>query len=164
MGALIPAPYRWIAIAILVAAACAIAWLKGAAHVHDQWDLANARQAAAVAARKAARAEATVQIVTRYVDRVQIVRDTTTATLAEVPRHVTQDDDARCTVNVGFIRVHDAAAAGRVPDPAGETDAAPAGIALSAAAGRVAENYGACLENAEQLIALQDWVRRMAAP
>lgn len=164
MGALIPAPYRWLAMALLVAAACALAWFKGAAHVHDQWDLENARQTAAVAKRAAARAVATVQVVTRYVDRVQVVRDTTTATLAEVPAHVTPDDDARCTVNRGFVRLHDAAAAGRVPDPTGETDAAPAGIALSAAAHRVAENYGACLQNAEQLIALQDWVRRMAAP
>ncbi|MDO9602064.1 MAG: hypothetical protein Q7J02_07100, partial [Rhodocyclaceae bacterium] len=57
------------------------------------------------------------------------------------------------------VRLHDAAAAGRIPQAAGAADALPAGIALSAAAGTVADNYQRCHENAEQLIALQEWVR-----
>jgi hypothetical protein len=50
---------------------------------------------------------------------------------------------------------------GRFPEPAGSSDAAPTGIALSAVAGRVADNYERCHENAEQLIALQAWVRKV---
>jgi hypothetical protein len=37
------------------------------------------------------------------------------------------------------------------------------GLALSAVAGTVATNYQTCHENAEQLRALQAWVRNMAA-
>ena len=40
-------------------------------------------------------------------------------------------------------------------------DAAAAGIALSAVAGTVAANYQTCHENAEQLRALQAWVKEM---
>ena len=69
--------------------------------------------------------------------------------------------DAACTINRGFVRLHDAAAAGELPEPAREADAATAGIALSAVARTVAANYQSCHENAEQLRALQAWVREM---
>lgn len=166
MFELIPAPYRWLAVALLVAAAAGTGWVKGAHQVYDAWDLETAHQQRAAATLAAHRGRATVQVLTRYIDRIKIVTDTTTATLAEVPTHVTPDDDARCTVNRGFVRVHDAAAAGRVPAPAAASDAATAGLALSAVAAGVAGNYGRCRENAEQLIALQDWIQRMgeAAP
>jgi hypothetical protein len=71
--------------------------------------------------------------------------------------------DAACTINRGFVRLHDAAAAGELPEPARDADAAAAGIALSAVAGTVAANYQTCHENAEQLRALQAWVREMLA-
>ena len=64
---------------------------------------------------------------------------------------------AACSVNRGFVRLHDAATAGDLPKPAGDADAAASGVALSAVAGTVADTYRICRENAEQLTALQDW-------
>jgi predicted methyltransferase len=61
------------------------------------------------------------------------------------------------------VRIEDAAAAGELPEPARDTDAAAAGVALSAVAGTVAANYQTCHENTEQLRALQAWVRDMAS-
>jgi hypothetical protein len=58
-------------------------------------------------------------------------------------------------------RLHDVAAEGRVPEPARDADAAAAGISLSAVAGTVAANYQTCHETAEQLTALQGWVKEM---
>ena len=63
------------------------------------------------------------------------------------------------TFNLGFVRLHDAAAAGELPEPARDADAAAAGIALSTVAGTFAANYQTCHENAEQLRALQEWIR-----
>jgi len=60
--------------------------------------------------------------------------------------------------------LHDAAAAGCFPELAESTDAAPAGIALSAVASAVANNYVRCHENAEQLIALLAWVGLINKP
>ena len=70
--------------------------------------------------------------------------------------------DAACTINRGFVRLHDAAATGELPEPARDADAAAADIALSAVAGTLAANYQTCHENAEQLRALQAWVSEMA--
>ena len=111
---------------------------------------------------KQRQAEATVQVVTQYVDRVKIVRETGATIVKEVPVYVSPEADAACALPRGFVRLHDAAAAGRSPEPAGSSDAAPAGIALSTVAGTVADNYERCHENAEQLIALQAWGRQVS--
>ena len=155
---LIPRPYRWLAIAALAVALTGLGWVKGAGHVQSQWDAAVHQQTLQIAAVRQRQAEATVQVVTRYVDRVRVVREKGDTIIKEVPIYVPVQADAACTINRGFVRLHDAAAAGELPEPARDTDAAAAGVALSAVAGTVAANYQTCHENAEQLRALQAWV------
>jgi len=99
-------------------------------------------------------------VVTEYVDRIQVVREKGDTIIKKVPVYVPVQADATCTVHRGFVRLHDAAAAGQ-PEPARAADATAAGIALSAVAGTVAANYQTCHENAEQLRALQAWVGGM---
>lgn len=125
---------------------------------------ADARAEAAVAAQRELAgqlevAKASERIVTRYVDRVQIVRKRGAVLTKEIPVYVTAQADAACTVPVGFVRVHDAAASNDLPGPAGTADAQPSGLALSAVAGTVADNYATCHAAIEQLNALQSWVR-----
>ena len=158
---LIPRPYRWLAIAALAVALTGLGWVKGAGHVQSQWDAAVHQQTLQIAAVRQRQAEATVQVVTRYVDRVRVVREKGDTIIKEVPIYVPVQADAACTINRGFVRLHDAAAAGELPEPARDADAASAGIALSAVAGTVAANYQTCLENAEQLRALQAWVSKI---
>ena len=158
---LIPRPYRWLAIAALAVALTGLGWVKGAGHVQSQWDAAVHQQTLQIAAVRQRQAEATVQVVTRYVDRVRVVREKGDTIIKEVPIYVPVQADAACTINRGFVRLHDAAAAGELPEPARDPDAAAAGVALSAVAGTVAANYQTCHENAEQLRALQAWVREM---
>jgi type II secretory pathway pseudopilin PulG len=107
----------------------------------------------------------TTQVVTQYVDRVQVVREVGATITKEVPVYVTAKADAACPVPLGFVRLHDAAAEGRVPDPsAGDPDAPAAGLALSAVADTVAGNYSTCHETAAQLTALQDWLETHSPP
>ncbi|CAJ5254934.1 signal peptide protein [Burkholderia pseudomallei] len=114
------------------------------------------------AERDAARRD--VKVVTQYVDRVQVVRGKGDTIIKEIPVYVDREADRACVVPVGFVRVHDGAAANvPVGDP-GSADAAPSGIALSAVAATVAGNYTTCHENAEQLIALQTRVRDTEEP
>ncbi|WP_034196660.1 hypothetical protein [Burkholderia cenocepacia] len=114
------------------------------------------------AERDAARRD--VKVVTQYVDRVQVVREKGDTIIKEVPVYVDHEADRACVVPVGFVRVHDSAAANvPVGDP-GSADAAPSGVALSAVAATVAGNYTTCHENAEQLIALQARVRDTEEP
>ncbi len=160
---LIPWPYRWLALVLLAAALFGFGWIKGAGHVQAQWDAAVQKQALQTAAVRERQAQATVKVVTQYVDRVRVVRETGDTIIKEVPVYVPVQADAACTINRGFVRLHDAAAAGELPEPAQDADAAPAGIALSAVAGTLASNYQTCHENAEQLRALQGWVSEMSA-
>ena len=158
---LVPWPYRLLIVAVLAAALFGVGWVKGASHVQAEWDAEVVKQSLTAARVEKAQAQATVQVVTEYVDRVKIVRQAGETIIKEVPVYVPAQADAACVVPRGFVRLHDAAAQGVVPEPAGDSDAAPAGVALSAVAGTVAENYTACRANAEQLSALQSWILEM---
>ncbi|WP_238945044.1 hypothetical protein [Vandammella animalimorsus] len=127
----IPWPYRILAIAALCAALFGLGWLKGGEHIQARWDAAAQKQALQEARLREQQAQATVKVVTRYVDRVRIVREKGDVIIKEVPVYVPAQADAACTVNRGFVRLHDAAAAGELPTPAGDPDAAAAGLALS---------------------------------
>lgn len=157
----VPAPYRLLAIAALAIALLGFGWVKGAAYVQSEWDAAISNQNQQAVVVKQRQAEATVKVITKYVDRVKIVREAGATIIKEVPVYVSPEADAACVLSRGFVRLHDAAAAGVVSDPAGGSDASPAGIALSTVAGTVADNYQRCHENAEQLIALQAWIGEM---
>jgi len=160
---LIPWPYRWLALVLLAAALIGFGWIKGAGHVQARWDAAVQKQTLQAAEVRERQAQATVKVVTRYVDRVRIVRENGDTIIKEIPVYVPVQADAACTINRGFVRLHDTAAEGRLPEPARDADAAAAGIALSAVAATVAANYQTCHENAEQLRALQAWVSEMAS-
>lgn len=154
---LIAWPYRVLAVMALGAAVFTFGWRQGAERVQAKWDAQVREQALQVAVQQQRQAEATVKVVTRYVDRVRVVREKGQTIVKEVPVYVPVEADAACSVNRGFVRVHDAAAAGDVPEPARDADAAASGVALSAVAETVADNYRICRENAEQLRALQEW-------
>ena len=157
----IPWPYRLLALTALGIALVGFGWMKGASHVQARWDAAIQQQALQTAAIRERQAQATVKVVTQYVDRIRVVREKGDTIIKEVPVYVPVQADAVCSINRGFVRLHDAAAAGELPEPARDADAASAGIALSVVAGTVAANYQTCYENAEQLRALQEWVGEM---
>ena len=157
---LISWPYRLLALTALCTALFGFGWLKGASHVQAQWDAAMAAQQQAQAQVQIQQAEATVQAVTKYVDRIQIVREKGDTLIQEIPVYVPVQADAACTVHRGFVSLHDAAAAGELPTAPGDADAPAEGLALSAVATTVVSNYQTCHENAEQLKALQDWIRQ----
>ncbi len=159
---LIPWPYRVLALVALAGTSMGFGWIKGAEQVQARWDAAVREQELQAAAVRVRQAEATVKVVTRYVDRVRVVREKGETIIKEVPVYVPVEADAACSVNRGFVRVHDAAAHNNLPEPAGDADAGASGVALSDVAETVATNYQTCHENAQQLRALQAWVREVA--
>lgn len=130
----------------------------GQADTQAEWDKAVAAQKAADAAVKPKQEAITERVVTKYVDRIKVVREKGKTIIQEVPRYVTSAD---CPLTGGFRVFHDAAAAGEVPDPATIADAAP--VPATVAASTIASNYGTCHETAATLIALQEWVKEQAA-
>lgn len=103
-------------------------------------------------------AQHAAQTVTKYIDRVRVVRERSATLIQQVPTYVNDKDNAACALPDGLIRLHNIAA-GQMPIAHTEpTDAAASSIALSTFASTVASNYNRCHENAEQLIALQKLV------
>lgn len=123
--------------------------------MQSKWDAELAAQAVAVAHTEAAQSETTTRVVTQYVDRVQTVRERGKTIVEKVPIYV--PTDSGCDLPGGFRVLHDAAAAGQIPDPAGGADAASA--ATQTVAATVAANYATYHATVEQLGALQQWVR-----
>jgi hypothetical protein len=128
--------------------------------VQAQWDDEHRRMATAKAKTETAQAETTTRVVTQYVDRVQTVRERGKTIVQRVPIHV-PTDAAACDLPGGFRVHHDAAAAGEIPDPARDADAAS--VSAQTVAATVADNYATYHETVEQLGALQQWVREQQA-
>ncbi|KAF1719834.1 hypothetical protein CSC75_14070 [Pseudoxanthomonas wuyuanensis] len=105
-------------------------------------------------------ARANVRVVTQYVDRVQTVYVQGKTITKEIPVYVTPEADAACVIPVGFVRIHNAAAANTAAEPStGDPDAPAPGLTLSAIAETVADNYTQYHALGEQVIGLQDYIR-----
>lgn len=154
-----------VVLACMLLLATVFGWgmIKGRAQIQAKWDKAKAAQQAADTKEANRQAVVTIETVTKYVDRVRVVKGKTETIIKEVPKYVTVKADADCIINTGFVRLHDAAAANTLPDGPRDTDAAPAPVTLSTVSETVSANYGACFQNAAQLDALQDWARSIGA-
>ncbi|MFG9976644.1 hypothetical protein ACG3QR_33335, partial [Pseudomonas aeruginosa] len=68
------------------------------------------------------------RVVTEYVDRVQVIEKRGQTIIKEVPIYVSETADRACPVPAGFVRLHDAVAAGLpAPGSAGAADEAASG-------------------------------------
>lgn len=150
--------YRWLAVAALVASFGAVCWFKG--DEHGSAKLTKAQIEAMKQGEKiiVKRGEVTTQVETEFVPVLQNAQVITRTIIKEVPVYVpTTDPD----LSGGFRVLHDAAAAGVLPDRASIPHAAP--VPAQDAASTVTENYGICRENAIRLEGLQKWVRAQGA-
>lgn len=118
-----------------------------------EWDKAVEKGKQEVARLRTAAGKVTVRVETKYVDRVKTIREKADAIVREVLVYVPAGS---CNLPGGFRLLHDAAAEGSVPDPAGIPDAVP--VPAEVVAATVATNYGACHETGQRLTSLQEWV------
>ena len=153
------ASIRLLVIAVAAATLALASYHLGASRVQAKWDAEKSHAAIATAQTEAAQAQATTRVVTQYVDRVKTVRERGQQIVKEVPVYVQTSPDVP-DLPGGFRVLHDAAARGELPEPAGVADARP--VSAQDVAATVAGNYGTCHETAGQLTALQDWVRQQA--
>lgn len=135
-------------------------FMIGAISNEAVWQLKVKEMEAEIAKRELAAAEITTQVVTKYVDRVQIVKGKTNVIIKKVPEYITKESDAKCVINNGFVKLLDASAKNEVPESTGTTNDTPTNIKLSGVAESVTRNYGTYYEISEQLKSLQDWVRQ----
>lgn len=151
---------KWGIIAAIAAAVGGYGWVKG--NEHGTAKLTAYQGAQAIASLKVITKQGAVteRVVTEYVDRVKTRAGTVQTIEKEVTKYVESKPLAlACLLDVRWVRLHDAAAAGTVPPAAGPDDGATGALTAAAALPTVTANYGACGRNADRLEALQGWVR-----
>ena len=147
-------PWKLLGLVGIVAVSAIGGFQYGEGRVTAGWDAERGAAKLAAAQTATTQAEVTTQVVTQYVDRVQVVKERGKDIIKEVPIYVSSA--AACDLPGGFRVLHDAAAQGQLPDPARVADAPAASVETAAAT--VVENYATYHEVAEQLKALQSWV------
>ncbi|MGA0610102.1 hypothetical protein [Caldimonas sp. KR1-144] len=157
LTALIPWPYRFLALAALGAALWGHGWLTARESAQEDLDAARLASTHVVVKwleREAARAE---KIVTKYVDRVQTVTETITQIEQLAPELRDDQDLARIYLPAAERVLHDAAATGGDPESARAALAGAAPVDLLTYTRTVRANYQQCRLTAEQLTSLQQW-------
>lgn len=116
----------------------------------------------AVAKREAKAEQITATVAADLVRETVRVQTVTRTIIEKVPVYVTAQADDRCIVPVGFVQLHDAAAASSIPAAPGGPVEADSGVPLSAVAGTVASNYGVAREWEAEVRAWRAWYREQA--
>lgn len=131
--------------------------IEGETNTQALWDASNEKQARADKDLAGKQAQVTETTRIEYIDRVQTIRLKGDTIIKEVVKYVPLDTPA---LPGGFRLLHDAAAAGEIPDPAGAADAAP--VPAATVAETVAANYTGCLANAAAIESWQAWATAQA--
>ncbi|CAB4222673.1 hypothetical protein UFOVP1655_175 [uncultured Caudovirales phage] len=160
IGKLIPIEYQ-LAVKFISTGACAFGlFMIGAISNEDIWQLKVKEMETAIAKQELAAAEVTHEVITQYVDRVKIVEGKTHEIIKKVPVYITKESDDKCTINNGFVSLHDHASKNEVPEPSGSVNEDSSDVKLSTVAETVSQNYGTYYQIVEQLKALQLWIRK----
>jgi hypothetical protein len=134
-------------------------YMEGGVSNQERWEAKVADAKLEMAKKDTASAEATTQVVTKYVTKVQVVKEKGDAIIKEVPKYITKTDDTQCVIPNGFVLLHDSASRNEVPDSTRGVDAGASEVKLSGVATTVTENYTTYHKVAEQLKSLQEWVK-----
>jgi hypothetical protein len=98
------------------------------------------------------------KVITHYRKQLNEVK----AKNEQIKKTANSKDDAMCNLPRSFVKLHNSAVENTVPDTSKGTDGASSGVALSTAEGVIVDNYGIYHQVAEQLKALQDWVKEQS--
>ena len=154
MLGMIPLPYKLLAGAAMIAGVFFYGYMKGSAYADAELARYGQKQAELVAELERKNTEISTQVVTEYVDRVQVVKEK-----EYVYRDLAQNVvPSQCTMSNGWVHAHDASARADNADPTRASDETSSGIADTTALVGIIGNYSRCQQNAQQLASLQRWI------
>lgn len=159
---LIPTPYKYLAYGLLLLALLTTAYIKGMAHVQDQWNDSIQKENIATLTRTVVRHEITEKVVTQFVDKVKIVKEKGDTIIKEVPYVVTKEVDSACPINNGFVRLWNDSNKGELSASTRDIDASTSRVVLSDVATQHAREAEICRATEEQLKSLQQWIREQS--
>ncbi|RFB73808.1 MULTISPECIES: hypothetical protein [unclassified Herbaspirillum] len=161
IGAMLKTVPAWCWKLLLVCAALlAVEW-HGRHAIQVKWDAAD--EARAELAREVGRAQKVVVAETqiKYRDLIQRIYVQGEENEGRVQEFVTGDDSKRFGVNVGFVRMHDAAWSGADAGPADSADRGPAAIPLADVAAADVHNATSCRAWREIALGLRENYRKL---
>lgn len=161
LTAALPPLARWLAFAAAFAFVFLFGQMRGeriAGERHNDYVGKQATQSVRIAK---AQAKVVVQTEVKYRDRIQKIYVQGDVIEKEVPVYVTQADNAGCTVNAGFVRIHDAAWTGQPAGTAADSDREPAGISLAEVGEAGAFNAKACRAWREQALGWREYYQEL---
>lgn len=159
MFSLIPLPYKIAAAVFLLIAVFGIGYMKGNARAEAEIAAFAAEQNAKVAELERKNAEISSTVVTKYVDKVRVVKEREYVYLGQAQNNVPGQFD----LSNGWLYLHDTSAKNGNAESTRASDASASGIKDNQALGTIIANYSTCRQNAEQLVQLQDWIRSTQA-
>ena len=157
MFSIIPLPYKIAAAVFLLVTVFGIGYMKGS----DRADVIIAEAAAKaneqIAELERKNAEISSTVVTKYVDKVRVVKEREYVYLGQAQTNV----PGQYNLSAGWLYLHDFGAKGSDADSTRASDATASTIRDNQALGVVLRNYSTCRETSHQLEALQQWIRDM---
>jgi hypothetical protein len=134
-------------------------YMEGGISNQERWEAKVAEVKLEMAKKETASAEASTKVVTKYITKIEVVKEKGDAIIKEIPKYISQDADAKCPVPNGFVVLHDSASRNEVPESTRSVDAGTSEVKLSGVATTVTENYTTYYKVAEQLKSLQEWIK-----
>ena len=148
-------PIQVISIIVLVFGV----YMEGGISNQEKWEAKVAEVKLEMAKKETASAEVTTKVITKYVTKIEVVKEKGNEIIKQVPVYITKDADAKCDVPTGFVVLHDSASRNEVPDPTRKVDGTTSEVKISGVAETVVENYTTYHQVAEQLRSLQEWIK-----
>ncbi len=159
-GGLISLPYK-LGLQILSAFLLVVGiFFIGGMSNEAEWQLKVKQMEAEIAKKELEAEKISHEVVTKYVDRVKIVEGKTHEIIKKVPIYITKESDDKCTINNGFVSLHNSGASQtKVPNTSRDINEGASDVKLSEVAITISKNYGTYYQVAEQLKSLQEWIR-----
>jgi len=155
----IPLPYKLLALAFMLIGAFGYGYVKGSARAEAE--IARFANEAKDLEIKLKNEENNIKekIVTEYVDKIQTVKEKQYVYVKQAQEVV----PAQFNMSNGWVYFHDyvASSQGGNADPTRLADATSSDVKDNQALATVVDNYGTCKQNSEQLIALQDYIKKV---
>lgn len=159
MFGMIPLPYKLLAGVALIVGVFIFGYMKGSAVAETRIAEFAAKESKAALELEKESAKISTRVVTQYVDKIRVIKEK-----EYVYRDIIKDSvPSQYDLSSGWVYTHDISASAGDADPARASDETPSGIKDNKALETIAGNYAICQANAEQLTALQAWIRENKA-
>jgi hypothetical protein len=103
--------------------------------------------------------QVTEKVVTKYIEKTKVIKETGDVIVKNVPVYVTKESDNACIIPNGFVSLHDSAAKNKIPNSTSGINDQASGIKLSEVTTTVVGNYNQYNSIKQQLESLQEWIR-----